>query len=530
MTSAHDAPQDEHDRQDVLCGRSAEEQRKADVQTVARTTGDWRPEQALTSALALGASLLALWAADGVIANGWTQLQSALLLTVATAVLLRLPAVSVVRGRSTESLDLSDACVVPAALLLPAREAVLVLVLASLLCESTHARAPIKRVFNTSLCVLSGGLVIAAVAVASPPAADDTPWQAAALGLALSWAFSAVVLCLLFAMINRVSLAQELRRSALRGEFLVLAVALTVGVAAAELVPDHPAALLGFVSLAALLLLSVRDAQAFGRDRERLRLLLDLSRRIGEADDTRSRDAVLLDAAHRLLPWHAFALVHTPPGSACTPARLALSKVGDRWLAATPLRHSDPWTHQDQYCLDTLADAAARALRLAERQQSLADEALVDPLTGLANRRRISEELDRPGPSATALLLLDLNGFKAVNDRRGHHVGDVVLQVSAERLRTAVGEGRLVARLGGDEFVVVLRDDAARDVGRVVEDIRLAFAAPVEHAQGRVTVGVSIGAASTQTDGVTAHDLLALADARMYQDKAAQRGARAAQD
>ena len=497
------------------------------MQTVAPRTIDWPSEQVLTSALAVAASLLAAWAAAVVLTVGWTQLPTALLLSVGTAVLLRLPAVTVVRGRSTESLDLSDVCVLPAALLLPAQEAVLVLVLASFLSEATHTRAPIKRIFNTSLCVLSGGLVVAAVAVTDPQALLGTaPWMAAAAGLALSWSFSALMLCLLFAMINEVPLALELRRSALRMEVLVLAVALGVGVAAAELARNHPAAFLGFASLAALLLLSVRDARDLDRDRERLTLLLDLTCRIGEARDTGSRDAVLLEAAHRLLPWHTFAFVHLPTDGARAPARPVLSKVGDRWLTATPLRHSDPWSDQDQHCLDTLAGAAARALELAERQQSLADEAMVDPLTGLANRRRITEELERSDTGATTLLLLDLNGFKEVNDRRGHHVGDLVLQVSAARLTAAVGDGPLVGRLGGDEFVVVLRDAAARDAGRVVEAIRRAFAVPVERPEGPLTVGVSIGAASAARDRVVPQDLLALADARMYEDKAAQRSTR----
>ncbi|QXG75995.1 diguanylate cyclase [Modestobacter sp. L9-4] len=155
--------------------------------------------------------------------------------------------------------------------------------------------------------------------------------------------------------------------------------------------------------------------------------------------------------------------------------------------------------------------------------------AYTDPLTGLPNRRRLEERMEtalwqaRLDGGAVALLFLDLDGFKAVNDAFGHAAGDELLQTVADRLRARLRRGDLLARLGGDEFLVgLLGLDAATarvEAERVADDLRAALTHPVELAGSEVTVRVSIGVAVHPEDGDEFGPLLHRADARMYAGK-----------
>jgi diguanylate cyclase (GGDEF)-like protein/PAS domain S-box-containing protein len=155
--------------------------------------------------------------------------------------------------------------------------------------------------------------------------------------------------------------------------------------------------------------------------------------------------------------------------------------------------------------------------------------AYTDPLTGLPNRRRLEERMEtalwqaRLDGGAVALLFLDLDGFKAVNDAFGHAAGDELLQTVADRLRARLRRGDLLARLGGDEFLVgLLGLDAATarvEAERVADDLRASLTHPVSLAGTEVTVRVSIGVAVHPEDGDEFGPLLHRADARMYAGK-----------
>jgi diguanylate cyclase len=149
--------------------------------------------------------------------------------------------------------------------------------------------------------------------------------------------------------------------------------------------------------------------------------------------------------------------------------------------------------------------------------------ARTDDLTGLANRRallaRLTEALTTGRPFV--LLLIDLDGFKAVNDTYGHHTGDQVLQEVAGRLTQATGETGLVARLGGDEFAVLTHQTHdARSDGRVRADqVRAALTDPVAVGPYRIRVSASTGVTTQEPGDVLPTDLLARADAAMYRAK-----------
>ena len=155
---------------------------------------------------------------------------------------------------------------------------------------------------------------------------------------------------------------------------------------------------------------------------------------------------------------------------------------------------------------------------------SLAHAATHDALTGLANRTLLMRRLDDAlaarawGGPAPAVLLLDLDRFKAVNDSLGHGAGDELLVAVAERLRAAVGPHDHVARLGGDEFAVVVVD--ARRADKVARRALRALGAPVLVADRSLVPGASIGVADTALGDGTAAALLRDADLAMYAAKA----------
>jgi diguanylate cyclase (GGDEF)-like protein len=168
---------------------------------------------------------------------------------------------------------------------------------------------------------------------------------------------------------------------------------------------------------------------------------------------------------------------------------------------------------------DRLLSRLDRSMReLHELHGALRHQATHDALTGLANRALLGEHLQRLAAAAgVSVLVLDLDGFKPVNDQHGHHVGDELLIAVARRLTARVGPDDLVARLGGDEFVIVLPHADAARVRRLAELVTAALAEPYDLAGTAVRVGVSIGVATGRPGDVQA--LLREADADMYRRK-----------
>ncbi len=165
--------------------------------------------------------------------------------------------------------------------------------------------------------------------------------------------------------------------------------------------------------------------------------------------------------------------------------------------------------------------AALLAERASERR------ATHDALTGLYNRAglmtALGRILQRCGSERFALLYLDLDGFKAINDRYGHAAGDQLLQAAATRIGAAVPSACVAARLGGDEFVVLAPDCGAAEAESLGAAVIAAVAQPYDLAGGAARVGVSIGIACAEA-GFSAEDVLARADAALYRAKAGGKG------
>ncbi|MEL6246752.1 MAG: histidine kinase N-terminal 7TM domain-containing protein [Cyanobacteria bacterium J06627_15] len=170
-----------------------------------------------------------------------------------------------------------------------------------------------------------------------------------------------------------------------------------------------------------------------------------------------------------------------------------------------------------------------RDVTLEQRQQrQLERDAYLDSLTGVFNRRQFQQSAEqalqysRQQGTPLALLFVDLNNFKPINDTYGHAAGDSVLRHVADCLQASIRAGDGVARMGGDEFVLLLQTDrigATRMCDRITERLQ----SPVIIDQRSIDVEVSIGVACYPTDGTSVESLLAVADQAMYRQKQARR-------
>jgi diguanylate cyclase (GGDEF)-like protein len=171
--------------------------------------------------------------------------------------------------------------------------------------------------------------------------------------------------------------------------------------------------------------------------------------------------------------------------------------------------------------------AQKREIRRREAAERYAlDLAFHDPLTGLPNRRKFMDELDAAlgapphGDSMHAVILMDLNSFKAVNDTHGHPAGDELLIEIASAMKAKIGKDAVIARLGGDEFAVIARDlPDIEAVGSLGQRVIAAFEHPFPTKSGEHRVGVGLGVALMPRDALSRAELVRKADLALYRAK-----------
>ncbi|MFO8075323.1 MAG: EAL domain-containing protein [Egibacteraceae bacterium] len=211
------------------------------------------------------------------------------------------------------------------------------------------------------------------------------------------------------------------------------------------------------------------------------------------------------------------------PAVVATPIRTPRGAYGALVVGVIPPREL---TEEEGVLLEAVSDVLGAAAGRIEAQASLREQSLRDPLTGLANRTLLLDRtqlaLDRLSrvDGRIAVVFLDLDDFKLINDGLGHDVGDALLVEVAARLASLVRPGDTIARFGGDEFVVLCEgldahDAAAGLASRLLESMRATFA--LEGHLVRITVSIGLAVA---TDRVAAGELLRWADTAMYRAKA----------
>ena len=195
-----------------------------------------------------------------------------------------------------------------------------------------------------------------------------------------------------------------------------------------------------------------------------------------------------------------------------------------------------PLTRQDEIgvlarSFNHMQDQIKRQLEeLQNSRVELEHIARHDELTGLPNRRHFQERLEQTLARAQrsgehfALLFIDVDNFKRINDQWGHEGGDAVLQVVAKRLGATTRKADTVARMGGDEFLVMLENPThSEDVAHIAEKLLESIRAPIIYKGNELLVGFSIGISQYPQDGANAADLMASSDHAMYEAKSAGR-------
>jgi diguanylate cyclase (GGDEF)-like protein len=304
--------------------------------------------------------------------------------------------------------------------------------------------------------------------------------------------------------------------------------------AAAGVLLEHTRSLVGATGAALVLHTAdgrVLRAQVDGRERARRSIS-------GEATlpERTLLEELALTSVMDLSPSHADR--RTGLTALGLPAAIAVALRGDtRVVGLLAVERNEQFGPRERRLLETVGTHAGNALEtgqtaralvaVTELKERLAHEARHDPLTGLANRSlfalRVEAALARDD-NAPAVMFVDLDDFKGINDTLGHAAGDALLVTVAERLRASLREDDLAARLGGDEFAVLLEDvpslDYARDVAtRVLELLLL----PIEMAGVTLAVPASVGVTLATAD-CTVESLLREADIAMYNAKSKGKG------
>ena len=181
--------------------------------------------------------------------------------------------------------------------------------------------------------------------------------------------------------------------------------------------------------------------------------------------------------------------------------------------------------------LETIARIAAEAIDKSIEHDEAKTNALTDPMTGLPNTRSLRIHFDKEvgrasrAGSTFQVLMLDLDGFKAVNDSFGHKIGDAMLTEVAKVIREQLRDYDFLARYGGDEFVALIPDTNLEDVLELCQRIETGVANCKLHVQddAYAAVGVSIGSAGYPAQGETFDQMIVAADKAMYRRKTRRR-------
>jgi diguanylate cyclase (GGDEF)-like protein/PAS domain S-box-containing protein len=200
-------------------------------------------------------------------------------------------------------------------------------------------------------------------------------------------------------------------------------------------------------------------------------------------------------------------------------------KVEERVVGVIAISSRRALEHAAVAGLESVADAIAQCIQRKQAEELLEYQALHDSLTGLPNRTVLRDRLNQAiklasrNGTSVALLLMDLDRFKEINDTFGHHAGDILLQQLKPRLEETLRASDTVARLGGDEFAIVLPDTGPDGAISIAQKILAAIEEPVTLEDCAVNVGASIGIALYPQHGKEVSALLRRADVAMYHAK-----------
>jgi diguanylate cyclase (GGDEF)-like protein len=407
-------------------------------------------------------------------------------------------------------------------------DAIVVWCLGVLATQLTMSKTASARSFNIGLGAIAGGLA-AGVYANGTGTAVGTPRELVAVALAAATYFLTdyVLSGVSVAIGARTRLRRELMQ---RGTLLAIACFVpldSLGYLGAVVQRSTPWWTLSLLAVPLVTLLIATRAVTRGQENaRRLTVLFSAAVRAQALVDREAVVDALLRDARQLLKLKEVGLRETaaPDGAIAVPVQL-----GDdsRWLVARAQNRARATITGDEQALRALAAVASDAVSRLELTDEMVHVARHDPLTDLPNRGilldRLTHALARQRTDPVALLFIDLDGFKPINDRYGHGVGDEVLVTLAMRLRRCVRATDTVARLGGDEFAILFEDVDRVLMPLMCERILNSVGEEIDIAGQPVSLGASVGLAYG-VSGDSAAALLRNADLAMYEAKTNGKG------
>ncbi len=433
----------------------------------------------------------------------------------------------VLRHEETEAFQLDEAFLVAMALLLPPLGTVLAFLAAALLSQLVRRRPPVRIAFNVGTFVTATGLALAVARLAGAHG-DTTPIDLAA----------AVAGALVFLVVNTASVSavmaivegESFWRSVSNGlgfRLLVWAATVAVGLLGGLAGSAYSWALLLAGLPMGVLQVVMSGSLRAGHDRKRLDGLLRTAMEAHSSMEPADVEEAITESARELLHCRDARIAETPPGEGELGIGLTGRRYPERWLVVSERRGLEPFGAQDTKLLAAIAAVGSSALENASLVDQIKHQVFHDTLTGLPNQLLFEErttaalaQRSRSG-EGLAVLFIDLDRFKRVNDSLGHPTGNELLRQVATRLSGAVRGGDTVARMGGDEFTLLL--PTVRSTGEAVlvaEKILRHFLDPFVLDGHKLHVTPSIGIAVAPDDGTRPSALLKNADTAMYRAKA----------
>ncbi len=491
----------------------------------ARTTGAPWVSRAFIATCAVIGLVLFVWAATAVDLRGG-ELPSATLLAVPLIVLIaRFPMLIDAGGDGIE-VGFDSAVLMFLVCTLPAPAALLTWSAGVLCTQLVSGKRREAQVFNVGVGIIAGALATGVLhLVRGEGISGPQELLAVALSAAVYFSVDFLVSAVFLSLDSDTSFRDHLMPA-------------NASLAIACFVPFDTLGYLGAVMLRrtewwTLVLLAVPlvtllvATRAVTRGREnarRLQVLLDAAVDTQTLADPRQVIESLVEDAQKLLRLQGLEVAPREPGPDEVGAQV---RAGEHplWIVAPARHRARSTTDADEQALRALAAVSSASFARLALTDDLVHLARYDPLTDLPNRAvfldrlHFALQLARRRKHHVALLFIDLDGFKPVNDRFGHAAGDAVLVEVAQRLQARVREIDTVARLGGDEFAVLLDGIDLERAEAICERILTALVSGVETADHLVTVSASIGLAVGSGDQ-RANDLLRDADLAMYEAKA----------
>ena len=476
--------------------------------------------------------LCVAWAVAGVLAVAITALGTAqpfahlrlASLLVAAAATLQIAPIRLGHESESEHLHLDEAFLVPMVVYLSTPEVAGGIALAALVGNLWHRRGWMRTTFNT-------GLIAASTAVGATVTHGLGPGSGAFSGRAALAAVAGVLVYSVLSMVavaSIIALAQGLSMSSTLWDGVGVRLAtwgsaLSLGVLIAAALDGHSWVLVTAVVPIAMLQFAYRRAFRQYRERRQMERLYDASTAIRATVDPNVVRHELVRAAYELLPAKTARLVG-PDAPDAGGLRVSLDETTA--IEVTPIDGST-FADDDRFMLQALTSVAATALANAQFQERLAFQAFHDPVTQLPNRalfldrlRHAQERMAR-GSAMYALVFIDLDRFKVVNDSLGHAAGDDLLVQVAQRLQGALRVGDTLGRFGGDEFVALLEDlGSEREALVVTERFLASLAEPFALGEREIIVTASGGVVIGDGTHLGPEECIREADVAMYRAKA----------